>query len=130
MQLFSFPYVFFQQSYKLSHYPASDLLRKRLLVQFFYWMDKEVLRLKIELTRRLYALHQQKFGGNNVHLANAAGCGEATVRNIFAKLKNQHSGQDITIGMAFRLCYALDVSLSDLVKGLDINPESTKKQKN
>ena len=83
-------------------------------------MDKEILRLKVELTERLYALHQKKFGGNNVHLAKASGCSESTVRNIFAKLNDKHKGQDITIGMAFRLCHALGVNLSDLAKGLEI----------
>lgn len=29
-------------------------------------MEKEIQRLKIEVTRRLFALHQKKFGGNNV----------------------------------------------------------------
>lgn len=83
-------------------------------------MEKEVGRLQVEVTRRLYELHLEKFKGNNVHLAEAAGCSESTVRNIFAKLKNKHAGQDITLGMAFRLCYALGVSLSELVEGLEI----------
>ena len=84
-------------------------------------MDKEILRLKVEVTKRLYALHQEKFQGNNVHLAKASGCSESTIRNIFAKLNNKHQGQDITIGMAFRLCHALEVDLSELVKGLEVN---------
>lgn len=83
-------------------------------------MDKEILRLQVELTKRLYALHQTKFGGNNVHLAKASGCSESTIRNIFAKLNDKHKGQDITIGMAFRICHALGVNLSDLVKGLEV----------
>lgn len=82
--------------------------------------ESEVLRLKIEVTKRLYALHQAKFGGNNVHLAKASGCTESTIRNIFAKLTDKDKGQDITIGMAFRLCHALDVKLSDLVEGLGV----------
>jgi len=84
-------------------------------------MDKDILRLKVEVTKRLYALHQEKFAGNNVHLANAANCSESTIRNIFAKINDKHKGQDITIGMAFRLCYALGVTLSDLVEGLEVN---------
>ena len=82
-------------------------------------MDKEVERFKVEVAKRLYTLHQEKFGGNNVHLAQASGCSESTIRNIFAKLKDKDKGQDITLGMAFRLCHALEVNLSDLVKGLD-----------
>ncbi|MCW3126493.1 MAG: hypothetical protein JWO03_2151 [Bacteroidetes bacterium] len=82
-------------------------------------MDKEVLRFKIEVTKRLYALHQEKFGGNNVHLAQVSGCSESTIRNIFAKLKDKDKGQDITLGMAYRLSHALEINLSDLVKGLD-----------
>ena len=82
-------------------------------------MEKEILRLQIEVTKRLYALHQEKFGGNNVHLAKAANCSESTIRNIFARLNDKNKGQDITIGMAFRFCHALGVSLSDLVEGLE-----------
>lgn len=73
----------------------------------------------MEVTKRLYALHQEKFGGNNVHLAQASGCSESTIRNIFAKLKDKDKGQDITLGMAYRLCHAFEVKLSDVVKGLD-----------
>ena len=87
-------------------------------------MEKEILRFKIEVVKRLYALHQEKFGGNNVHLAKASGCSESTIRNIFARLKDKDKGQDITLGMAFRLCFAFDINLSDLVKGL--NSKQTK----
>lgn len=92
-------------------------------VVFLYNMDKmekEIIRLKVEVTKRLFALHKSKFGGNNVHLAKASGCTESTVRNIFAKLNDIDKGQDITLGMAFRLCHALDVKLSDLVEGLGV----------
>lgn len=83
-------------------------------------MEKEIKRLKVEVTKRLFALHQSKFGGNNVQLAKASGCTESTIRNIFAKLNDADKGQDITLGMAFRLCHALGVKLSDLVKELGI----------
>ena len=83
-------------------------------------MEKEINRLKVEVTKRLFALHQSRFGGNNVHLAKAAGCTESTIRNIFAKLNDKDKGQDITLGMAFRLCNALEIKLSDLVEGLDV----------
>lgn len=82
--------------------------------------DNEIKRLKVEITKRLFALHQKKFNGNNVHLAKASGCSESTIRNIFAKLNDKDKGQDITLGMAFRLCHALDTDLSDLVKGLGV----------
>ncbi|MBK7181873.1 MAG: helix-turn-helix transcriptional regulator [Bacteroidetes bacterium] len=83
-------------------------------------MEKDISKLKIEITKRLYKLHQAKFGGNNVHLAKASGCSESTIRNIFAKLNDKDKGQDITLGMAFRLCHALGVKLSDLVDGLEV----------
>lgn len=83
-------------------------------------MEKEIKRLQIEITKRLFKEHQIKFSGNNVHLAKAAGCSESTIRNIFAKLHDKNEGQDITIGMAFSLCHALDLNLSDLVEGLGI----------
>ena len=74
-------------------------------------MDNEVLRLKVEVTKRLYALHQEKFGGNNVHLAKASGCRESTIRSIFAKLKNKDKGQDLTMGMAFGYVMLLVLNL-------------------
>ncbi|HKC68819.1 MAG TPA: hypothetical protein VKG26_11360 [Bacteroidia bacterium] len=80
--------------------------------------EKEIKRLQIEVAKRLYTLHQTKFNGNNVHLAKACGCSESTIRNIFAKLHDKDKGQDITLSMAFRLCHALDIKLSDLVKDL------------
>ncbi len=82
--------------------------------------ENEIKRLKVEITQRLFTLHQKKFNGNNVHLAKASGCSESTIRNIFAKLNDKDKGQDITLGMAFRLCHALGVKLSDLVDGLDV----------
>jgi DNA-binding Xre family transcriptional regulator len=94
----------------------------------FTGMEREIKKLKIEVTNRLYILHKAKFDGNNVHLAKASGCAESTIRNIFAKLTNKDKGQDITLSMAFRLCNALDVELSDLVKDLGIKKESEKKK--
>lgn len=91
-------------------------------------MEREIKKLRIEVTNRLYILHKAKFDGNNVHLAKAAGCAESTVRNIFAKLTDKDKGQDITLSMAFRLCNALDVELGDLVKGLSMKKESEKKK--
>ena len=82
--------------------------------------ENDIKRLKVEITKRLFTLHQKKFGGNNVHLAKASGCSESTIRNIFAKLNDKDKGQDITLGMAFRLCHALGTKLSDLVDGLSV----------
>ena len=62
-------------------------------VDFLYCVEKEINKLKIEVTKRLYKLHQSKFGGNNVHLAKASGCRESTIRNIFAKLNDKDKGQ-------------------------------------
>jgi hypothetical protein len=82
--------------------------------------NEEIEQLKIEAIKRLYALHLEKFKGNNVHLANASNCSESTIRNIFIKLNNKDKGQDMTLGMAFRLCHALVVKLSDLTEGLEV----------
>ncbi len=92
-------------------------------------MDNEIERLKVEVTKRLYSLHLEKFKGNNVHLAKAADCSESTIRNLFAKLNDKDKGQDITLGMAFRLCYALSANLSDILKDLSVKSDSIKKQK-
>lgn len=106
----------------------NNLLNIQELFISFIYMEREIKRLRIEVTNRLYSLHKAKFDGNNVHLAKAAGCAESTIRNIFVKLTDKDKGQDITLSMAFRLCNALDVELSDLVKGLGINKEAEKKK--
>ena len=113
---------------KNSHYNASKIKKYKGVGDFLYHMEKEIKRLKVEVAKRLYSLHQSKFGGNNVHLAKASGCTESTIRNIFAKLNDKDKGQDITLGMAFRLCYALEVDLSDLVKELEIKKENLHKR--
>jgi len=79
-----------------SYYNASKIKKYRGVVGFLYIMEKEIKRLTVEVTKRLFALHQSKFGGNNVHLAKACGCSESTIRNIFAKLNDKDKGQDIT----------------------------------
>jgi DNA-binding Xre family transcriptional regulator len=91
-------------------------------------MEREINKLKVEVTKRLFKLHTAKFNGNNVHLATACGCSESTIRNIFAKLNDKDKGQDITLGMAFRLCHALDVELSDLVKDLQVKEGEGRKK--
>ena len=42
-------------------------------------MEKEIKRLKVDVARHLFALHQSKFGGNNVHLPKATGCSVSAV---------------------------------------------------
>lgn len=78
-------------------------------------MEQELLRLKKEVRDRLYDRLQEKFGGNNRELARKVGCHEKTIRTILA------CEQDITLGLLFRLCRALDVSASELLQDLEFN---------
>jgi hypothetical protein len=43
-----------------------------------------------------------------------------SVAKLLGLIVDKDKGQDITLGMAFRLCHTLDVKLSDLVNGLNV----------
>ena len=55
-----------------------------------------------------------KFAGNKLQFAKAAGCDEKTLRLLFEQ------GQGMTLNLLFKLAYALEVSPSELLKGLSI----------
>lgn len=80
-------------------------------------MENELVRLKKEVSDRIYSRLQEKFDGNNRELARRVGCHEKTIRTIFAYK------QDITLGLLFRICKALDITVSELLDGLEFNPE-------
>ncbi len=76
-------------------------------------MRQEIGQVEAELSERIYKLFLVKFNGNKSAFARASRCSEAAVRKVFRK------EQSITFNLLLRFCRALDVSISDLVNGLD-----------
>lgn len=77
-------------------------------------MQKELENIELELSTRIYKLYLEKFKDNKSAFARACNCKEATIRRIF---RNE---QGITANLLFRICFALDIKLSALVKDLEI----------
>jgi plasmid maintenance system antidote protein VapI len=62
----------------------------------------------------MYDLFMEKYAGNKLKFAKAAGCNEKALRLIFDQ------GQGMTINLLFKLAHALDKSPSELLKGLEL----------
>lgn len=80
-------------------------------------MQKQLEKIEAELSQRIYKLFLQKFDGNKSAFARASQCKETTIRRIF---KNE---QGITINLLLRMAFALDVSVNELLKDLDVKKE-------
>jgi DNA-binding Xre family transcriptional regulator len=77
-------------------------------------MQKELEVIKSEVTDRLRKEFVKKFAGNNLQLAKAAGCNEKAIRLLF------NEGSGMTLNLLFKLCSALEIHPSDVLKGLDL----------
>jgi DNA-binding Xre family transcriptional regulator len=77
--------------------------------------EKQLDKLKKEVTKRLYSLFMDKYEGNKSKFAKDAGCDEKTIRLVFDE------GQGMTVNLMFKLCHALDVSPSELLKDLELS---------
>ncbi|MGQ2982968.1 helix-turn-helix domain-containing protein [Flavobacterium sp.] len=77
-------------------------------------MQKQLEEIEKELSQRIYKEFLVKFNGNKSQFARASNCTEGTVRRIF---KNE---QGITVNLLLRFCFALEISIIDLLRGLDI----------
>ena len=77
-------------------------------------MQKGLADIEAELVQRIYSLFMKKYNGNKSELARAANCRESTIRRIF---RNE---QGITINLLLRIASALDIEVSELLKGLDL----------
>ena len=80
-------------------------------------MQKQLKKIEIELAQRIYKLFIVKFDGNKSAFAKASECNETTIRRIF---RNE---QGITINLLIRMAFALDVSVTDLLKDFKIEKE-------
>ena len=80
-------------------------------------MQKQLEKIEIELAQRIYKLFIEKFDGNKSAFARASECKETTIRRIF---RNE---QGITINLLIRMAFALDISVTDLLKDFKIEKD-------
>lgn len=78
-------------------------------------MGQDLINIEKELSKRIENLFLLRFNGNKSEFARAAKCRESTIRRIF---KNE---QSITFNLLLRIANALEVEVSELVKGLHLS---------
>lgn len=83
-------------------------------------MQEQLDKIEAELIERIYKLFMEKFKGNKSAFARAAECRETTIRRI---LRNE---QGISINLLFRICHALEVEITELLKNLSIENYNSK----
>ncbi|HTA84513.1 MAG TPA: XRE family transcriptional regulator [Bacteroidia bacterium] len=79
--------------------------------------EKQLEKLKKEVTNRLYKLFMAKYEGNKLRFAKDAQCDEKALRLLFDE------GQGMTLNLMFKLCHTLDITPSELLKGLEIKKD-------
>lgn len=77
-------------------------------------MQKEIDQIESQIIERVYNLFQEKYHGNKSAFAKSAQCSETTIRRILRKQ------QGITINLLLRMAQALDTTVSELMKDLQI----------
>jgi len=75
-------------------------------------MEQQLDAIQEEIIRRINKLFQEKFDGNQRAFGRAANCDPKTIRDI---LNGNHF---ITVTLAFKMAYALDITASGLFDGL------------
>lgn len=80
----------------------------------YLYVQKQLDKIKQELTSRIHQKFMSKFKGNKLQLAKTAGCDEKTIRKLF------DGEQGMTINLLFKLAYALDTTPAKLLDGLMI----------
>lgn len=78
-------------------------------------VQKELEDLKIELVDRIHKLFIEKYNGNKSQFAIACKCDEKAIRKIF------NGEQGLTVNLLFKICFALQISPSQLFDGIEIN---------
>lgn len=68
--------------------------------------------LQAEVVKRIETLFIKKYQGNKSAFARECGCDEKTIRKIM------NGEQFISVNLAFRICKALDLTMSELFEGL------------
>lgn len=77
-------------------------------------MQQQLDKIKVEVTKRVYDRFMEKFAGNKLQFAKAAGCDEKALRLLFEQ------GQGMSMNLLFKLASALEVSPSELLEGLSL----------
>lgn len=80
-------------------------------------LEKQLEKLKKDVTKRLYESFMAKYKGNKLRFARDANCDEKAIRLLFDE------GQGMTLNLMFKLCFALDITPSELLKGLKISED-------
>lgn len=80
-------------------------------------LEKQLEKTKKEVTKRLHELFMSKYQGNKLRFAKDAKCDEKAIRLLFDE------GQGMTLNLLFKLCYALNTTASELLKGIEIKKE-------
>lgn len=80
-------------------------------------LEKQLDRIKKEVTKRLYEHFMAIYQGNKLRFAKDAKCDEKTIRLLFDE------GQGMTLNLLFKLCFTLNVSPSELLEGIEIKKE-------
>lgn len=75
-------------------------------------MQKQLEELEAKINKEIYNRFLEKFRDNKSAFARAAHCRETTIRRIF------NNEQSITVPLLLRLCAALDVEPSELLRGI------------
>ncbi|MCE9540109.1 MAG: hypothetical protein K8R85_12970 [Bacteroidetes bacterium] len=77
-------------------------------------MEKQLDRVKKEVTTRLRELFMEQYQGNKLRFAKDAKYEEKAIRLLFDE------GQGMTLNLLFKLCYTLNFSPSKLLEGIEI----------
>lgn len=78
-------------------------------------MQRKLDDIKIELSDRIYKLFMIKYKGNKSKFSDDCDCDEKAIRKIF------NYEQGLTMNLFFKICKALQISPSDLLKDLELD---------
>lgn len=81
--------------------------------------NEESEKIKTQLIFELHKLFIRKFNGNKSQFAREAGVNESTIRDIF------NTKRGMTLHIFFKLCYALQVDPSELMKDIIFSTRET-----
>lgn len=75
-------------------------------------MQAKQKALQAEVVKRIESLFMKKYQGNKSAFARDSECDEKTIRKIM------NGEQFLSVNLAFRICKALDITMSELFEGL------------
>lgn len=75
-------------------------------------MEKELNKIKKQLTARIYVIFQKDFDGNKTLFARTVGCDEKAIRLLF------DFGQGMSLNLLLKIARAIGKTPSELLDGL------------